>query len=68
MSATAVRQNAWIGVTQRRHSSTAPGIPLGVGGEPGALVGVLGERDDTAGEQRAGGLVAGDEQREQEDA
>ena len=41
--------------------------PGRVGAEPGALVGVLGERDEPAGEQRARRLVAGDEQREQED-
>ncbi len=45
-SVVAVRPNVWIGVTQRRHSSTAFGrdVGLGVGGQPRPLVGMLGER------------------------
>ena len=61
-----MRQKAWIGVVQRRHSSTASGSSDGIGGQRGPLVRVLGQGQGPTGQEAAGGLVAGDHERQAE--
>ena len=57
-SSRAVRRKCITGVTQRSISSIAGREQRGVGREPGALVGVLEQRERAAGDEVAGGLAA----------
>ena len=60
--------NDVTGVVQRSTSSTAVGSSDGSAAQPVELLRVLGQGDERAGDGVAGGLVAGDEQLDEEHA